>query len=145
MVGDGPEHDGAIRLAHELGVADRVRFLGLQSDIATLLGNGDLFLFPSEYESFGLAVLEAMASGLPVVCSDGGGLPEVMVQGRTGYLCPVGDVETMAQRAMEVLENPALSQELGRAGRARACERFSPEVALDAHEDLYLSLIGASG
>jgi N-acetyl-alpha-D-glucosaminyl L-malate synthase BshA len=143
MVGDGPEHDGAVRLAQELGVADKVRFLGLQSDIATLLGIGDLFLFPSEYESFGLAVLEAMASELPVVCSNGGGLPEVMVQGETGYLCPVGDVETMAQRAIELLRDQALAREFGRAGRARACEKFSPQVALDAHEDLYLSLIGA--
>ncbi len=141
MVGDGPDQDLATETAREMGVADRVRFLGQQNDIATLLGIGDLFLFPSEYESFGLAVLEAMACEVPVVCSDGGGLPEVMVHGETGYLCPVGDVETMAARAIEILKDPGLARTLGKAGRSRAQERFSPKIAMDAHEQLYESLL----
>ncbi len=141
MVGDGPEYDGAVQLAQELGIAQQVRFLGLQDDVRTLLGFADLFLFPSEYESFGLAVLEAMACGVPVVCSNGGGLPEVMVDGETGYLCGVGQVEEMAARAIEILKDSARAHALGAAGRARAIQNFSPKQAIAAHETLYQSLM----
>jgi N-acetyl-alpha-D-glucosaminyl L-malate synthase BshA len=141
MIGDGPDRERAGDLARELGVLDRVRFLGLQDNIAAFLSIADLFLFPSDYESFGLAVLEAMACEVPVISSDGGGLPEVMAQGETGYLCPVGDVDGMAQRALEVLFDPAKARAMGQAGRRRAIERFSPGAALDAHEALYRSLI----
>ena len=143
MVGDGPDRDAAHTLSHELGVGERVHFLGLQDDIAGFLAIGDLLLFPSEYESFGLAVLEAMASEVPVVCSNGGGLPEVMAQGETGYMCPVGDVEEMAARAVEILRDSEKARRMGQAGRARAEERFNPEQALEAHEELYESLFRA--
>jgi len=144
MVGDGPERNGAARLAQELGVGKRVKFLGLQDNVAGLLGIGDLLLFPSEYESFGLAALEAMVAELPVVCSNGGGLPEVVVDGVTGCLCPVGDVEMMAARAIEILKNPARGEAMGRAGRERALTHFNPDNALDAYEALYESLMKES-
>jgi N-acetyl-alpha-D-glucosaminyl L-malate synthase BshA len=141
MVGDGPHYDEAVQLAQELGVGRQVRFLGLQDDIRTLLGFADLFLFPSEYESFGLAVLEAMACGVPVVCSNGGGLPEVMVEGETGYLCGIGQVEEMANRSIEILKDPQRAHALGAAGRARALEKFSVGQAIATQEDLYRSLL----
>ena len=141
MIGDGPDRERAMDTARALNVLDCVRFLGLQDNIAAFLSIGDLFLFPSEYESFGLAVLEAMASEVPVVCSDGGGLAEVMVDGETGYLCPVGATERMVARALEILRDPDKARTMGRAGRARAESHFGPDRALDAHEHLYSSLL----
>lgn len=141
MVGDGPDRERAIDDARELGVLDRVHFLGLQDHIGAFLCIADLFLFPSQYESFGLAVLEAMASEVPVICSDGGGLPEVMAQGETGYLCPVGDTETMAARALEILRDPGKGEAMGKAGRLRAETFFNPRISIDAHEKLYQGLM----
>ena len=141
MVGDGPDREPAERLARELGVYDRVRFVGLQEDVATLLDLADVFLFPSEYESFGLAALEAMACETPVVCSASGGLPEVVEDGVSGYLCPMGDVEAMAQRTIAVLREEGRAQAMGRAARQRAVTLFGPDRAIRAHEELYESLL----
>lgn len=141
MVGDGPDRATAYETARALNVADRVQFLGFQDNVPGLLALSDLLLFPSEYESFGLAVLEALATELPVVCSDGGGLPEVMVQGETGYMCPVGDVDAMARRALEILADPELATRMGRAGRRRALEHFHPDRIVGAYERLYQHLI----
>lgn len=141
MVGDGPDREKAIELARDLHILNRVRFLGLQENIADFLSIADALLFPSQYESFGLAVLEAMACEVPVVCSDGGGLPEVMVHGETGYLCSVGAVKCMANRVLDILRNPEKAAVMGKAGRARAISHFSVDAALDAHEKLYQSLL----
>ncbi|MBN1867836.1 N-acetyl-alpha-D-glucosaminyl L-malate synthase BshA [Candidatus Sumerlaeota bacterium] len=141
MVGDGPDRDAASTLVHELGIEKSVRFLGLQNDIVSLLSAADLFLFPSQYESFGLAVLEAMACETPVVCTSGGGLPEVMEDGATGYMCAVGDNDEMARRSVEILLDSAKARDMGRAGRARALEFFNPDRMLDAHEDLYETIL----
>lgn len=141
MIGDGPDRGKAWETARELGVLDRVRFLGFQDDVAGMLSLADLFLFPSEYESFGLVVAEAMASEVPVVCTDGGGLPEVMAHGETGYLCEVGNIEEMTARSVEILKNPEKAETMGRAGRRRAMEHFSPEKAVKAYENLYEALL----
>jgi L-malate glycosyltransferase len=141
MIGDGPDHDKAQKLARELGVDKKVKFLGLQNDVAGLLSIADLFLFPSEYESFGLAVLEAMMTAVPVVCSNGGGLNEVMKNGETGYLCNVGDTEDMARRTVEILTNPELGRKLGTEAREHAIKNFRPELSLEAHEALYEKLL----
>lgn len=141
MIGDGPDHDKAQNLARELGVEKQVKFLGLQNDVAGLLSVADLFLFPSEYESFGLAVLEAMMTEVPVVCSNGGGLNEVMKQGETGYLCPVGDTDALAEKSIGILTDPKLARKLGHQARQRAIENFRPEIALEAHEKLYQRLL----
>lgn len=141
MVGDGPDRDQAERMAHELGVHEHVRFLGLQEDVATLLDLADLFLFPSEYESFGLAALEAMACETPVVCSDSGGLPEVVEDGVTGILCPMGDVEAMAQQSIAILRDEKRALAMGHAARLRATTLFGPDQAVRAHEELYESLL----
>ena len=98
MVGDGPDRPEAADEAEALGIADRVLFLGKQDSVAELLACADLFLLPSALESFGLAALEAMASGVPVVASRAGGLPEVVEDGVNGYLAPPGDVEGDGRR-----------------------------------------------
>jgi len=105
MVGDGPQRPLARQRAEEEGVADRVLFLGAHHSVHELLRCADVFLLPSENESFGLAALEAMACGTPVVASDRGGIPEVVPNGEAGYLLPLGDVEGMADRTLAILDS----------------------------------------
>ena len=142
MVGEGPMLRPARDLAASLGVASRVKFLGNQMDVPALMGCGDVFLFPSEVESFGLAPLEAMACEMPVIASASGGIPEVVVHGETGYLAPVGDVEAMAEYAVRLGLDPALRARMGAAGRRRAIELFSPEAMVDQYEALYREVVG---
>ena len=103
FVGDGPERPAAESLCRELGICDNMRFVGKQEQMEEILAIADLFVLPSEYESFGLAALEAMAAGVPVISTDAGGLPEVNVQGVTGYLSKVGDIESMTANALNIL------------------------------------------
>jgi N-acetyl-alpha-D-glucosaminyl L-malate synthase BshA len=105
MVGDGPERAKAENLAAELGLSDKIQFPGKTKDISRVLNCSDLFLLPSETESFGLAALEAMACRTPVISSNTGGLPEVNEHGHSGYTCEVGDVDSMAKYAMEILSD----------------------------------------
>jgi len=137
LVGDGPERPAAEALGRSLGVADGMRFLGETVDLPQILRGGDVFLLPSETESFGLAALEAMSCGVPVVASDVGGIPEVVVHGETGLLAPVGDIAAMAAAALRILADPALATRLGRAARARAETRFPLEPAVDRYEAVY--------
>src|SRR5437588_297246 len=101
---------------------DRVFFLGNVPNLEEIVGGSDLFLLPSEHESFGMAALEAMASEVPVIATRAGGLPEVVADVETGYLLPVGDVDAMAERAIVILSDKTLHRRLGCAGRARAEE-----------------------
>jgi len=105
FVGDGPERTAAESLCRELNIYDDTRFVGRQEQIEEVLAISDLFILTSEYESFGLAALEAMAAGVPVISTNTGGLPEVNVDGKTGYLANLGDIETMSARAIELLSN----------------------------------------
>ncbi len=105
MVGDGPERVNCEQLCRELGVCERVRFLGKQDAVEEILSVADLFVMPSETESFGLAALEAMACKVPVLSSDAGGLPELNIQGETGFLSAIGDVDDMAEKAIYILED----------------------------------------
>ena len=105
MVGDGPEKERAIRHCRSHNMEDAVLFLGKSNQIDDILCFSDLFLLPSEQESFGLAALEAMVHRVPVVCSDVGGLPEVIENGISGFLCPVGDINAMAEKAIHILED----------------------------------------
>ena len=136
LVGDGPDSDAAQREVSRLGVQRDVRFFGRVDDIADLLRGADLFLLPSETESFGLAALEAMACGVPVVASNAGGIPEVVTDGETGFLAPVGDVPAMTQRALEVLREPARLETFRRAAVTRAAE-FSADRVVPLYERLY--------
>ena len=141
LIGEGPTLRAARELAEKLGVLNRIRFLGNQMDVAGLLGCGDVFLFPSQTESFGLAPLEAMASEMPVIASDSGGIPEVVTHGEVGFLAPVGDVETMAAHAIELGLSPELRARMGRAGRARAQSMFPASKAADEYEAAYREAI----
>jgi N-acetyl-alpha-D-glucosaminyl L-malate synthase BshA len=141
MIGEGPTLRSARELAQALGVLDRVRFLGNQMDVAGLMGCGDVFLLPSQTESFGLAPLEAMASEMPVIASDAGGIPEVVKHGETGFLAPVGDVEAMAGYAIQLGLSPELRARMGRAGRTRAETVFPASKAADEYEAAYRDAI----
>jgi N-acetyl-alpha-D-glucosaminyl L-malate synthase BshA len=136
LVGDGPDRDAAEREVDQLGLSKDVRFLGKVENVGDILRGSDLFLLPSATESFGLAALEAMACGVPVVASAAGGIPEVVQDGKTGYLAPVGDVASMADRALRVLKNPAEQERMRRAAAARALE-FSADRVVPRYEQLY--------
>ncbi|WP_337170776.1 N-acetyl-alpha-D-glucosaminyl L-malate synthase BshA [Gemmatimonas aurantiaca] len=138
MVGDGPERVEAEAEARELGVADAVLFLGKIDAVAPLLAGADLFLMTSDKESFGLSALEALASGVPVVGADAGGLPEVVTEGVTGYLRPVGDIEGLAAAGVRLLQNPAHWQAMSDAAAQDARRRFSEDAIVAQYESLYL-------
>lgn len=142
MVGDGPDRSPAERLAQELGVADYVEFPGKCNDIAGTIADADLLLLPSELESFGLVALEAMASGVPVVATNVGGIPEVLTHGVDGFLCEVGDIEAMAGRAREILTDSALRERFVKAGRHTAETRFSTHTIIPQYEAFYEELVG---
>ncbi|MGD2044607.1 MAG: N-acetyl-alpha-D-glucosaminyl L-malate synthase BshA [Gemmatimonadota bacterium] len=137
LVGDGPDRPRALALATELGVRDHVLFLGRHAAVEELLPCADLFLLPSESESFGLAALEAMASGAPVVASNAGGLPEVIEDGETGFMLPVGDIDGMAAAGVRILCDDALRKRMSAAGRGLAEERFSIGKIVPRYEALY--------
>lgn len=143
LVGDGPERGPAERLADELGVGEDVYFLGMQLEVEEILGIADLLLLPSQTESFGLVALEAGACGVPVIATQVGGLPEVVEDGRTGFLLPLGDVEGMAEAALKILSDPALHREMGESARRRAREKFGASRVVKLYTDLYDRLLQA--
>ena len=137
MVGDGPDRPRARQRAEELGVLDSVLFLGKHQSVDELLSCADLFLLPSENESFGLAALEAMACGAPVIATHAGGLPEVVKEGVTGRLLEVGDVAGMSAAGTELLLDDALHARLSEAGRSAAEERYSVRAVVPRYEAYY--------
>jgi N-acetyl-alpha-D-glucosaminyl L-malate synthase BshA len=141
MVGDGPERPRAQRRAEELGVDDGVMFPGKHLAVEELLACADLFLLPSESESFGLAALEAMACGTPVVASAVGGLLEVVEDGRSGHLLPAGDLEGMSRAALRILSDEARWEEYSRSARDLAVERFSADRVVPVYEDFYREIL----
>lgn len=137
LAGEGPELPGAIELAEELGVAERLNLLGVVDDIDRVLAQSDILLFPSDGESFGLAPLEALLCEVPVVGARAGGLPEVVTDGVDGFLPEVGDWKAMGEACVRLARDPALRSAMGRAGRIRAMRDFGPEAILDQYEALY--------
>ena len=138
MVGDGPEKRKAEVLAKELGIADKVIFLGNSTEVARILCYSDLFILPSKTESFGLAALEAMAAKTAVISTNAGGLPEVTVHGKTGFLSAIGDVEDMAENALKILKDDATLEQFKSNAQAHA-KQFSLKNILPVYEDIYTS------
>jgi N-acetyl-alpha-D-glucosaminyl L-malate synthase BshA len=120
LIGDGPERVNIEKLCRELQLCNNITFLGKQNQVEEILSVCDLFLMPSETESFGLAALEAMACELPVISSNAGGIPELNAEGETGYLCDVGDVKTMAEKAIYILSDENRLLQFKAAALARA-------------------------
>lgn len=142
MVGDGPERSAAERLTREYGLAHRVEFVGNVSPVEGVMGAGDLFLLPSSEESFGLAALEAMACGVPVIASSAGGLPELIANGEGGFTFPVGDIEGMARQAVALLSDRSELARQKLLARQRAVEHFGTDRIVDRYEKLYRRLLG---
>jgi N-acetyl-alpha-D-glucosaminyl L-malate synthase BshA len=136
LVGDGPERHMAEELCRELGIFEETRFVGKQQDMEDIYAIADLFLLPSEYESFGLAALEAMATGTPVVATNAGGIPEIIIHGKNGFLCDIGDVEQMSSYAISILENDKILEAFSLKARKQA-ERFDIHKIVPQYELLY--------
>ncbi len=135
MIGDGPERSAAEAQCRELGICDDIRFLGKLEAIEEVLSVADLFLMPSEKESFGLAALEAMACEVPVISSNAGGIPELNINGVTGYLSPVGDVEAMTRNALHVLDKDNLPA--FKANALKRAKEFDISKILPLYENYY--------
>jgi N-acetyl-alpha-D-glucosaminyl L-malate synthase BshA len=143
MIGDGPDREAAEALARSLGVSSSVDFLGNRSGIEDLLPEADLLLLPSADESFGMAALEAMSCAVPVVASRVGGLPEVVVDGVSGRLLPVGDIAGMTAAALGMLEDRSIAQRMGREGRRIAQECFEASAIAPQYLQVYAMAIEA--
>ncbi|MFC2156285.1 N-acetyl-alpha-D-glucosaminyl L-malate synthase BshA [Acidobacteriota bacterium] len=143
LIGDGPERLFIQQLVKELKLSDDVYFLGEQDHIEPLYFCADLFLLPSEQESFGLSALEAMACGVPVIASNTGGLPEVISQGETGYLFPVGDVTGMSNQALELLTDTESFSLFKKQARRRALQFFNADQVIAQYEELYQEILAA--
>ena len=136
IIGDGPQRANLEMLCKRMGLCDQIRFLGKQEAVEDLLSISDLFILPSASESFGLAALEAMAIEVPVISSNIGGIPEVNVQGETGYLCDVGDIDKMAERALYILSDEKIHSQFKRKALHRAKE-FDINKIVPQYFDLY--------
>ncbi len=141
MVGEGPEKAPSVGVARQLGILDKVKYIGNYHNIEELIPHADLVIQPSEHESFGMVALEAMASGVPVIATRSGGIQEVIKDGETGFLCEVGDIETMADWAIQILFDSKLQKEIGERGIERARKYFSVERIIPQYEALYISTL----
>jgi N-acetyl-alpha-D-glucosaminyl L-malate synthase BshA len=137
LLGDGPDRAMATNLIQELGLTERVQFLGSRQDVTPVLRVADAFLLPSDGESFGLAALEAMGCGVPVVGALAGGLPEVVEDGVSGILAPLGDTATMSRRLTELLDDRDAIERFSKAARARAVGYFATDTIVPQYEALY--------
>ena len=143
LLGDGPEINHVVSLIDKLGLRDQVTFFGPIEDVENVLPYADLFLLPTGNpgESFGLAALESMACGVPVITTLKGGTPEVIENGVNGFLCEVGKVDCMARVALDALAEPTMLAQMGRAARKTAEKRFPPDAITDQYEAFYLKVL----
>jgi N-acetyl-alpha-D-glucosaminyl L-malate synthase BshA len=140
LIGDGPDRGDCERLSRELGIFEDIKFMGKQDALVELLSVADIFLIPSQSESFGLSALEAMACGVPVISSSVGGLPELNLHGETGYIAEIGDIERMAKYTIELLTNQKRYELFSENARKRA-EDFSEEKVVPKYEKFYEKVI----
>ncbi len=143
LVGDGPDHAASVRRAGELGLSDRVRFLGMRDALPELLAPADVFLLASSEESFGLSALEAMSCGVPVVATAVGGVPEVIESGKTGWLAPADDQDAFADLVRGALSNRDAARAMGERARADVERRFSRDGVVSLYENLYRRVLAA--
>jgi N-acetyl-alpha-D-glucosaminyl L-malate synthase BshA len=141
LVGDGPDAPYVLSLAEQNGLKDQVMFLGAQDSVETILCKADLFLLPSASEAFGLSALEAMACGVPVVGSIVGGLPELVEDGKTGYLEPIGDVDAMAKRSLEILSDKMLYNRMSENARKVSIEKFDTKDLVKQYYEFYQEVL----
>ncbi|MFC0297888.1 N-acetyl-alpha-D-glucosaminyl L-malate synthase BshA [Geobacillus jurassicus] len=141
LVGDGPEMTVVCRLVKELGLQEDVRFLGKQDKLEELYSISDVMMLLSEKESFGLVLLEAMACGVPCIGTAIGGIPEVIEDGKSGFLCPLGDVKEAARQAIALLTNPKLHAEMARQAAQTVERKFRSADIVGQYEQLYASLV----
>ena len=141
LIGDGPERSNAERLVWDKKLTDRVCFLGKLESFADILATSCVFLLPSESESFGLAALEALSCGIPVVASNAGGIPEVVVHGESGFLSDIGDIEDMAKNTLRIIRDSELAQKMSLAARNRAVNLFSEDKLLSEYENMYFKTL----
>ena len=137
LIGDGPDRSECERLCRQLELCDKVKFLGKQDGLVEILSSSDLFLIPSQSESFGLSALEAMACGLPVISSSVGGLPELVRHNETGYIAEIGDVDRMAKYALELLTNERKYKLFSENSRGRAVNKFDKSKVVPLYEEYY--------
>ena len=141
LIGDGPERIFIQQLVKELKLGDHVYFLGEQDYLEPLFFCADLFLLPSEQESFGLTALEAMACGVPVICAETGGLPEVITHGETGFLYPIGEIKKMAESVVDLLRNPERHELFRNQARRRASQCFNADQIIPQYEAFYEEIL----
>ncbi|MBX7043754.1 MAG: N-acetyl-alpha-D-glucosaminyl L-malate synthase BshA [Ignavibacteria bacterium] len=142
LVGDGPDRSDCELLVRELEIADHVRFMGKQDALVELLSISDIFIMPSQSESFGLSALEAMSCGVPVISSSVGGLPELNLHRETGFISEIGDVERMAKYAVDLLSDPRRYEVMSKNARKRA-EDFSEEKVVPMYEEFYERIVAS--
>ena len=137
LIGDGPDRFECEQLTRQLNISEKVKFLGKQEAIVDILNSSDLFLLPSQSESFGLAALEAMACGLPVVASSVGGIPELIKHNECGFISEIGDTDRMAKYSIDLLSNEKKYEMFSKNARKRAIEKFDKSVVIPLYENLY--------
>jgi N-acetyl-alpha-D-glucosaminyl L-malate synthase BshA len=142
MVGDGPDRAKVERYCRDNGICGSITFIGSLPLVEEVLVGADLFLLPSETESFGLSALEALGCKVPVIATTAGGLPEVVVDGSNGFLLPIGDVDGMAQAALRLLQDDELRRAMGEAGRLHAVKTFSQAAVVGRYRALYERVTG---
>jgi N-acetyl-alpha-D-glucosaminyl L-malate synthase BshA len=141
LVGDGPDRSECERLCRKIGLCDKVKFLGKQDGLVEILTSSDIFLIPSQSESFGLAALEAMACGLPVVSSSVGGLPELIRHNETGFIAEIGDIDRMAKYTLELLMNERKYKMFSDNARSRAVDVFEKSRVVPMYENYYKTIL----
>ena len=141
LVGDGPEKERARTLVDQKGLSGKVHFIGRQNDVSTLLPCADLYLLLSEHESFGLTALEAMSCQVPVIGTSGSGMDSFLGDGAAGMLFPVGNVASMVEGCIRILDNPDLARRMGEAGRKRAIEQYHQDIIVGRYEQLYREVL----
>lgn len=142
LVGDGPEYYSIMKLIKELHLEEQILLLGKQENVSELLSIADLKLLLSEKESFGLVLLEAMACGVPCIGTNIGGIPEVIVDGQTGYICEPADIEDIADKSLKILTNPNLWKSFSENGLQRVHNHFQSQQIVDQYEKVYQEVLG---